>query len=269
MVKQARGGLVQRVAAMGGLVATLSFSSGCPNSSIGPIDYDRLTSAVGGMVAGYKSQTTTGKKSAAYGELSGMLIRESQMHGNVRAAREGRDQVIVNNGNPRITEEREVVYNLKEPYVIDGRTGEIRPANAPRTEQKKTINGLFNSKDFGSVVMGTCNYMGDFDNDGMLDYPEEFLSDNEPGMKDVFKMNEKITLQYGASRQIPNIGLKLFDSEGRVVDEFTSDESLWAVQRIYNFGEDSDAHLHSGKYRTVWYSGEKFIGSWTFEVKNE
>lgn len=118
---------------------------------------------------------------------------------------------------------------------------------------------------FGGIIVGAFNYVEDFNNNGRLDYPEEYI-----GMKDAFEPGEKINVRLNSAKRISDLSYKLVNQEGEISDSFSlKEENLkdsYGINRLYN-AEGADKELPSGEYHAVWYSGDEMVAKWEFNIK--
>ncbi len=112
-----------------------------------------------------------------------------------------------------------------------------------------------------------CNYWGDFNNDNMGDYPEEFV-----GIKNRFRDDERIILvSYDEiGRKGMKYEIKIYDPKGKEIHK---------IERIYEqdgemnrIGSGDDLMrwlIYNGGYgnfKSVWYANNNYIGSTEFEI---
>jgi len=106
-----------------------------------------------------------------------------------------------------------------------------------------------------SMVLGTCNYINDFNRDGKIQ-PGECV-----GAKKDFRIDEKITVFCSLLKSASHFEYYLTDSKGRIVDRTLFDDSL---TRAYNFGDA--LRLFEGNYKVNFKSGNEDVGSLDFKI---
>ena len=202
-----------------------------------------LTSLVGGVIGGLGAQR--GKPGAI------VLGQAISNHGAAQAAR---SEVNVYN-NPSQSQPVYVSPPQQPVYV--------EPVNNPQNGP----HSLDNSR-FGEIIVGTFNYCFDFDNDGIIEWDNEYQ-----GIKDYFNAGEKITVSLGSSRLMGDLSYKLVDSNGDVVDQDSIKErgveESYSLQRVYNGNGNSPQNkaLAPGSYCALWYAGNEPLAQWQFMVK--
>ena len=111
--------------------------------------------------------------------------------------------------------------------------------------------------ELGSVVLGACNFCMDFNNNGFLDYPEDYN-----GVKKVFSVGERVVLVIGTSRPVRNLRIDLFDRNGEPVKTTQSEIlSAYKIEELKN--------LSKGNYAAAFYGGGEFLGKTEFTVKDK
>lgn len=109
-----------------------------------------------------------------------------------------------------------------------------------------------------------CNDYGDFNNDGVLSYPNEFL-----GIKNVFKNDEQIILvSYDPiSKKGTKLDMKLFNSKGK---EVFKANSLIYNQKGRVFSQKfniSKVNVKPGTFKAVWHFDDYYwAGSTKFKI---
>ena len=105
----------------------------------------------------------------------------------------------------------------------------------------------------------TCNYLKDFDNDGKLKYPEEFV-----GIKKTFKENEMISIISYDNDAVPGSEweMRLFNQNGGMISKsnFTYSTNSEVGGKIF------ERSLPPGIYKAIFNVEKKYIGSTEFEV---
>ncbi len=108
-----------------------------------------------------------------------------------------------------------------------------------------------------------CNDYGDFNNDGVLSYPNEFL-----GIKNIFKNNEKITLvSYDPiSKKGTKLYMKFFDLKGKEFAE--KNFGIYPKKScVYHFTLNaSKSEVKPGDFKAVWYLDDYWAGSTKFKI---
>jgi len=202
----------------------------------------QMTSLFGGLLGGLGAQR--GQPGAVF------LGQAISAHG---AAEAGGSEVNVYNAP-----QAQPSYTPQPQQVI-----QTEPLNNPNNGP----HSFYHSR-FGEIIVGTCNYVFDKNNNRREDYPAEFN-----GLKDRFWANEKITVKMGSPSLIPDLSFKLMDGNGSMVDSFSNkDEGVneaYGIQRIYNVDSNCNIQLNRGDYHALWYSGSELLAQWQFKVGGE
>lgn len=106
-------------------------------------------------------------------------------------------------------------------------------------------------------VFTVCNSIHDFENDGMIDYPKDYI-----GLKGSFSQQERITVSAIFDGVVDNIKYKLINEKDRVHSMRWSLEGDCGLRVVY---EPKD--LSPGIYRSIWYQQDKLLEQITFEVQ--
>ena len=125
---------------------------------------------------------------------------------------------------------------------------------------------------FGGFIVGSCNYVRDFDGDGVIEFPEEFV-----GLKDRFSRDEKVSVWLFLDDLTRDLVYELLDNNGNIVESSNMEgqdfTELNSITGIYNdsslmgdLPKGQINFLESGDYRATWYSNGKFIAHWDFSV---
>ena len=198
----------------------------------------QMTSLFGGLLGGLGAQR---------GQPGAVIL--GQAISNQGAAQAGRSEVNVYN-----TPQSQPAYTPQPQQVI--RIDPIsNPNNGPRS---------FRHSRFGEIIVGTCNFIFDFNNNGIWEFPEE-----RKGLKDYFWANEKITVEIGSPSLMPDLSYKLIDGNGSVVDSASTKKEGYGLNLIYNVDSTRDVKLTRGNYHALWYTGNELLAQWQFEVRDE
>lgn len=129
---------------------------------------------------------------------------------------------------------------------------------------------------FGNLIIVSCNYIRDFNLNGFLDYPEDYV-----GIKRGFYPEERIIVYMGtfSSECFGDLKYELLNNKGEVIENLgkKNARSLFA---LYNETEAKTReswpngipkgqvnYLEEGDYRAVWYSGNRLVGMLDFQIK--
>jgi len=111
-----------------------------------------------------------------------------------------------------------------------------------------------------------CNYWKDFNNNGMADYPDEFV-----GIKTKFRKNEYMVLcGYLINNPAGDLITKIYNSKGNEIDTVKDQQVPSNTSRVIGGNFDFSNWLIErgglGTYKAVWYLNNNFIGSTEFEL---
>ena len=116
----------------------------------------------------------------------------------------------------------------------------------------------------------TCNYFKDFNNDGVGDYPNEFV-----GIKNRFRDDEKIVLvSYDEkSKKGQLVKWEIYNPSGKLIG---TDQTIYQYNgNTWRVGENFDTtgwliqNGGYGNFKAVWYLDGKYTGSTEFEIVKE
>ena len=131
---------------------------------------------------------------------------------------------------------------------------------------------------FGDLHIVSCNYIKDFNGDGTICYPNEYV-----GIKNTFSSNERITISLRSNKVFNSLRAEILNSNGKRVDESGVLKDVYGLSVSYNLNEDElvkireqrpdgkipdDAVLTlvQGNYRIIWYSNNNLVAMKDFEV---
>ncbi|MBI2631938.1 hypothetical protein HYW75_02965 [Candidatus Pacearchaeota archaeon] len=280
------------VGSLGILVLTIGCDTVGPDGRTdGERIMDGFTELSLGPIANANAQLSkTPQKAAAWSAIGQFGNNEFYRNTQIEAAKAGRSEVNVNIGNAQskdyIVIGDKIIYGKKQPdgtieYNVpqDPETQRIiqeRLRNLgiekPREEKKEIIKTGIRVKShskFERIIMATYNYISDLNNNNKYELPDEAV-----GIKERFSTKEKMTIQIGASKKIPDLIYKLTNRNGEILDTVSSKEggydSVYGLLRVYNDKEFSTGiNLTPGNYVALWYSGDEFLGKLEFEVYEE
>jgi hypothetical protein len=146
--------------------------------------------------------------------------------------------------------------------VAPGQQPDIAPVSIERnvklnSDYMREVNNPILRKEhprFGWITIASCNYIRDFDNNGYLDFPTDYV-----GVKDRFREGEKITLAISLENA-GNIEINLFDLNGNLVSKKSKDSAINVSEEFEN--------LKSGNYTSAFYVNDNFVGRSDFVIEN-
>ena len=245
--KKVRNGLVGLV-----LLAGSSLIGGCAAQRArdaynrGLVSYDAVLEAqnqdealtlslIGGGVAGL---------GAHKGKPEGIYVgRALSEHGAAMAGKSNVHQTV--NVSPK---------NSYEPISVSSSNQDTRTDSYSGENEINRVTLRKNQPGFGLVTALSCNYCKDFDNNGILDFPDDFI-----GIKDRFRLNNKVTLAITSENET-NIEINLYDLNGNLVKKTTKDSARFAAEEFEK--------LNAGDYTAVFYVNGNFVGRRDFVVEN-
>lgn len=169
--------------------------------------------------------------------------------GRQLAAREGRTEVTVN------------TYNGSQPQSVAayGTREQDPDAQYIGTNFKQ-------DSEYGVLTFATFRDMADMNGDNYIAFPREFA-----GISNTFSADSKISVIGGATRKIEDLKYKLFNSQGKVIDQVDTRtdygvSKTQSLRCIYNVEPNRPVILKSGEYDAVYYSGDRKLGNIKFTV---
>ena len=230
---------------------------------------------LGGLVlqlGGLNPDLTLGQRQLS-GVTGNFLSEEGRKMHELKASREGRDQIIINQG-PQ-DGQTSVIYEQKVPENLVIRGGNYLPApgyvwDNPNDKDNLTVikiedlpieERLERAYDNGNDLVFSCKYYHDSNGNGVWEF-DEFN-----GIKGVFNSDEKITivsLYHNRGYEGRMLELEVLNDDGETVimrKVPIKSNDFWGSQRRFEKGA-----FKPGDYLAIARAGETYIGKLKFKV---
>ncbi len=129
---------------------------------------------------------------------------------------------------------------------------------------------------YGRVAVMTFDNITDMNNNGLVDFPEEFWG---LGNRTTFRENEIVGISIGFIDNRPNnLIYKIFDENGRVINQMNLPQDWEGISDVYNmegakkvfynekFFDGWTENLGPGRYKSCLYSGNNLVVFKDFDI---